>query len=158
MAACPDSCHRCTPTSQTTQAPRNTSLTPHCFMFDIGFSEMVVIGMVALIVIGPEKLPKVARTVGILLGRAQRYVNDVKSDINRQIQVEELKQLQEQMTQQARALENSIKQDVHSVEADLNKSIAPPGDTFIVAVDHQSTVVDQPAAMEPPAAAEKTST
>ena len=117
-------------------------------MFDIGFSEMVVIGMVALIVIGPEKLPKVARTVGILLGRAQRYVNDVKSDINRQIQVEELKQLQEQMTQQARALENSIKQDVHAVEADLNKSIAPPDDVSVATVDHQPTAIDQPAATE----------
>ena len=52
-------------------------------MFDIGFSELMVIGVVALLVIGPEKLPKVARTLGHLLGRAQRYVNDVKSDINR---------------------------------------------------------------------------
>ena len=62
-------------------------------MFDIGFSELMVIGVVALIVIGPERLPKVARTLGHLLGRAQRYVNDVKSDINREIQLDELKKL-----------------------------------------------------------------
>ena len=51
-------------------------------MFDIGFSELIVIGIVALVVIGPERLPKVARTAGLLLGRLQRYVNDVKADIN----------------------------------------------------------------------------
>jgi sec-independent protein translocase protein TatB len=72
-------------------------------MFDIGFSELMVIGIVALIVIGPERLPKVARTLGHLLGRAQRYVNDVKSDINREIQLDELKKLQSQVTDSARA-------------------------------------------------------
>jgi sec-independent protein translocase protein TatB len=112
-------------------------------MFDIGFSEMVVIGMVALIVIGPEKLPKVARTVGILLGRAQRYVDGVKSDINRQMQFDELKQMQDQMAQQARELENSIKQDVHSVEAELNKTIAPPGDTSAAAIDKPVAAGDE---------------
>jgi len=112
-------------------------------MFDIGFSEMVVVGMVALIVIGPEKLPKVARTVGILLGRAQRYVNDVKSDINRQIQLDELKQIQEQMAQQARELENSMKQDVHAVEAELNKTIAPPVDTPAATIDKPVAAEDE---------------
>ena len=62
-------------------------------MLDIAFSEMLVIGVVALVVVGPEKLPKVARTVGVLLGRAQKYVGDIKSDINRQLQFEELKAL-----------------------------------------------------------------
>ena len=60
-------------------------------MFDIGFSELLVIGLVALIVIGPEKLPRVARTLGHLMGRLQRYVADVKADINREIELEELK-------------------------------------------------------------------
>ena len=60
-------------------------------MFDIGFSELVVIGIVALLVLGPERLPKVARTTGHLLGRLQRYVSDVKSDINREMQLDELK-------------------------------------------------------------------
>ncbi len=80
-------------------------------MFDIGFSELMVIGVVALLVIGPEKLPKVARTLGHLLGRAQRYVNDVKSDINREIQLDELKKLQSQVTESARALEDSVRKE-----------------------------------------------
>ncbi|HPP47473.1 MAG TPA: Sec-independent protein translocase protein TatB, partial [Accumulibacter sp.] len=66
-------------------------------MFDVGFSEMVLIAIVALVVLGPERLPKVARTAGHLLGRLQRYVSDVKSDINREIQLDELKKLQAQI-------------------------------------------------------------
>lgn len=85
-------------------------------MFDIGFSELLVIGVVALIVIGPEKLPAVARTLGHLMGRAQRYVNDVKSDINREIQLDELKKLQNQVTESARELEQSMQQQVQQVQ------------------------------------------
>ena len=73
-------------------------------MFDIAFSEMLIIAVVALIVLGPEKLPKVARTAGHLLGRLQRYVNDVKTDINREMQLEELKKLQAQVEESARSL------------------------------------------------------
>ena len=62
-------------------------------MFDIAFSEILVIAVVALIVIGPERLPKVARTLGHLVGRMQRYVNDVKSDISREMELEELKKI-----------------------------------------------------------------
>lgn len=91
-------------------------------MLDIAFSELVVIGVVALVVIGPEKLPKVARTAGILLGRAQKYVGDIKSDINRQIQLEELKALQEQMATQARELENTMKREMLETEAALTQS------------------------------------
>jgi sec-independent protein translocase protein TatB len=68
-------------------------------MFDIAFSELVVVGIVALIVIGPEKMPKVARTVGHLLGRAQRYVNEVKSDVNRELHFEDLQKLQDEIRQ-----------------------------------------------------------
>ncbi len=64
-------------------------------MFDVGISELMVIAVVALVVIGPERLPKVARTAGLLLGRLQRYVSDVKADINREIQLDELKKLQQ---------------------------------------------------------------
>ena len=70
-------------------------------MFDVGFSELLVIAVVALIVIGPERLPRVARTAGHLLGRLQRYVGDVKSDINREMQIEDLKKLQQQVADQA---------------------------------------------------------
>jgi sec-independent protein translocase protein TatB len=86
-------------------------------MFDIGFSELMVIGIVALIVIGPEKLPKVARTLGHLLGRAQRYVNDVKSDINREIQLDELKKLQSEVTESARSLEDSVRKEFETARA-----------------------------------------
>lgn len=88
-------------------------------MFDIGFSELLVIGIVALVVIGPERLPKVARTLGHLLGRAQRYVNDVKSDINREIQLDELKKLQTQVTESARSLEDSVRQEYESARSAL---------------------------------------
>lgn len=81
-------------------------------MFDVGFSELIVIGIVALVVIGPERLPKVARTVGLLLGRAQRYVNDVKADINREMQLDELKKLQAQVSESARELESSMRQEM----------------------------------------------
>ena len=95
-------------------------------MFDVGFSELVVIALVALIVIGPERLPKVARTVGVLLGRLQRYVNDVKSDINREMQLDELKKIQEQVSSQAREMQDSLTTEMRSVEDSLNQSIAPP--------------------------------
>ena len=67
--------------------------TKHQFMFDVGFSELVLIAVVAMIVIGPERLPKVARTAGALLGRMQRYVNNVKSEVEREMQFEDLKKL-----------------------------------------------------------------
>lgn len=85
-------------------------------MFDIGFSELIVIGVVALIVIGPERLPRVARTVGHLLGRAQRYVNDVKADINREMQIDELKKLQEQVADSAHSLESSVREEFDSAK------------------------------------------
>jgi len=77
-------------------------------MFDISFTEMIVIGVVALVVIGPERLPKVARAAGHLLGRAQRYVSDVKSDINREIQLDELKKLRTEIQDSARSVEQSL--------------------------------------------------
>ncbi len=93
-------------------------------MFDIGFSELMVIAVVALIVIGPERLPRVARTAGHLLGRLQRYVSDVKADINREIQLEELKKLQKQVAEQARMMEQSVNEHMNSIETSLNQSIA----------------------------------
>lgn len=91
-------------------------------MFDFGFSELVVIGIVMLIVVGPERLPKVARTAGHLLGRLQRYVSDVKSDIQREMQLEELKKLQEQVRQQAQTIENSVRAQVASVEGEVSRA------------------------------------
>ena len=90
-------------------------------MFDIGFSELMVIGVVALIVIGPERLPKVARTVGILFGRMQRYVNDVKADIGREMQLEELRKLQASMQDAARDFETSVNREVNATQSEIEK-------------------------------------
>ncbi|MBK8524944.1 MAG: Sec-independent protein translocase subunit TatB [Betaproteobacteria bacterium] len=91
-------------------------------MFDIAFSEMLIIAVVALVVLGPEKLPKVARTAGLLLGRLQRYVNDVKSDINREMQLDELKKLQTQVEDSARSIERSVTTEFQSAETALNQT------------------------------------
>jgi sec-independent protein translocase protein TatB len=92
-------------------------------VFDIAFSELMVIALVGLIVIGPERLPRVARTIGHLLGRLQRYVSDVKSDISREMQLEDLKRLQAQVAEQARALERQVNEQLKTVESELNQSI-----------------------------------
>lgn len=97
-------------------------------MFDIGFTELMVIALVGLIVIGPERLPKVARTAGHLLGRLQRYVSDVKSDINREMQLEELKKLQAQVAEEARAVERQVNDQMKTVETELNQSILASAD------------------------------
>ncbi len=85
-------------------------------MFEIGFSEIVVIMVVALIVIGPERLPKVARTLGLLWGRAQRYVNGVRADIERDMQLEELRQLKQKVEQEAMSVEQSARQSLQSLD------------------------------------------
>ena len=90
-------------------------------MFDIGFSELLVIGIVALIVIGPQRLPQVARTLGHLFGRMQRYVNDVKADIAREMEVAELKKLQTTIEDAAGAFQSSVTKEVNEAESELNK-------------------------------------
>ena len=104
-------------------------------MFDIGFSEIVVIAVVALVVLGPEKLPKTARTLGHLFGRLQRYVNDVKRDIQRELELEELRKLQQNVQSAAKEIETSmasatrdVEQNVRDVEAALSATAdtAPP--------------------------------
>ena len=93
-------------------------------MFDIGFSEMLVIGLVALIVIGPERLPRVARTLGHLAGRLQRYVADVKADINREVELEELRKMKDTVQQAASGFENSVQSEIHKTESELNAAAA----------------------------------
>jgi sec-independent protein translocase protein TatB len=93
-------------------------------MFDIGFSELMVIGLVALIVIGPERLPRVARTIGHLAGRLQRYVADVKADINREVELEELRKMKDSVQQTATSIENSVQAELHKTESELNAAAA----------------------------------
>jgi sec-independent protein translocase protein TatB len=87
-------------------------------MIDIGLSKMALIGVVALIVIGPEKLPRVARTVGTLLGKAQRYVADVKSEVNRSMELDELKKMKDTVENAARDVEQSIQTSASEFEKD----------------------------------------
>lgn len=96
-------------------------------MFDIGFSEMVVLAVVALVVLGPERLPKVAKQGGQWLGKMRRYVDDVKSDINRQMELSELRKLQTQVTDAAKDLEKSVTSSVAELQTevdDLNRSLS----------------------------------
>lgn len=84
---------------------------------------MMVIAIVALVVIGPEKLPKVARTLGHLVGRLQRYVRDVKADINREMELDELRKFKEEFQSGAQAVEQTIKGELQNAEAGL-RSVA----------------------------------
>jgi sec-independent protein translocase protein TatB len=88
-------------------------------MFDVSFTELLVIGVVALVVIGPERLPKVARTLGHLVGRAQRYVNDVKTDIQREVELDELRKLKDQMQDAAQTVQSSLQ----NTESSLRKPL-----------------------------------
>jgi sec-independent protein translocase protein TatB len=100
-------------------------------MFDVGISEIMVIAVVALIVLGPEKLPKTARTLGHLFGRLQRYVGEVKADINRELAMDDLKKLQAEVNSAATdfqatmtASAKEVEDNIRSVEASLNASAA----------------------------------
>ena len=127
-------------------------------MFDIGFSEIVVIAVVALIVIGPERLPKVARTLGHLFGRMQRYVNDVKADISREMELDELRKLQATVQDAAHAIEQTVNKEITSTESELNsiaqtaaQAVQPPAETPVaeIPVAHAAA---PPAAETPPTA------
>ena len=92
-------------------------------MFDVGFTELMVIAVVALIVIGPERLPRVARTLGHLFGQLQRYVNDVKADINREIELDELRKFKSTFEDAARGFESAaqnVQSEVTKAESELN--------------------------------------
>lgn len=96
-------------------------------MFDFSVSELMVIMVVALVVIGPERLPKVARTMGHLWGRAQRYVNNVKADIKRDMDIEEYRQLQQKVQAEASALEQTFKEASQTADQQvqqINEAVA----------------------------------
>lgn len=148
-------------------------------MFDLGISKMVMIGVVALIVIGPERLPRVARTVGALLGKAQRYVNEVKREVNQAMELDELRKVKTSVEEAARDLEHSVRthasdfqkevdtisQDLHDLqsweEGSMQQSDAAmpaPDDgledaskrAFVTAVAPVSAPVAQELALAPP--------
>lgn len=88
-------------------------------MFDISFTELLVIGVIALVVIGPERLPKVARTIGHLVGRAQRYVSDVKTDIQREVELDDLRKLKDQMQEAAQSVQSSLQSTESAIRQPL---------------------------------------
>jgi sec-independent protein translocase protein TatB len=98
-------------------------------MIDLGLTKLAVIGVVALIVIGPEKLPKVARMAGSLYGRAQRYLHDVKSEVSREIELDELRNLQKEVQESAQTIkddvQNSIQQNLDDADAAWRDHPAP---------------------------------
>ncbi len=93
-------------------------------MIDFGFDKLALIGAVALIVIGPEKLPRVARTVGHLLGKAQRYVADVKAEVNRSIELDELKKMKDQFEDAARDVEKTVSNEINQTTSALENAWA----------------------------------
>ena len=93
-------------------------------MFDCGFSEMLIVAIVGLVVLGPDRLPKVARQAGQWLGKLQRYVADVKSDINRQMELDELRKLQGEVGGAARDLEASLKSTIAETQAEFDSMAA----------------------------------
>lgn len=98
-------------------------------MFDFSFSELMVVLVVALIVIGPERLPKVARTLGHLYGRAQRYINGVKADISRDMAMEEFRQLQQKVQEEAAAAASSVRLVEQAIDREVqqvNRAVAQP--------------------------------
>ena len=91
-------------------------------MIDFGFDKIALIGAVALIVIGPEKLPRVARTVGHLLGKAQRYVADVKAEVNRSIDLEELQKMKGQFAGAMHDVEQTVQREMSETTAAIERS------------------------------------
>jgi len=117
-------------------------------MFDIGFSEMLVCAIVALVVIGPERLPKVARTMGHLFGRLQRYVTQVKSDINREMELAELGKVKTEFENAARSFQSEVQSSASEVEREMReieKAIEPPLDKGL-----EEAAVPQPELLGPP--------
>ena len=108
-------------------------------MLDLGISKMALIGAVALIVIGPEKLPRVARTVGTLLGKAQRYVSDVKAEVNRAMDLDELKKMKESVEEAGREVEKGIYTTKADFEKDWNDATAGLDGSSTSAADDASS-------------------
>jgi len=91
-------------------------------MLDLGLTKMALIGVVALVVLGPERLPRVARTAGALFGRAQRYINDVKAEVTREIELDELRRMKTEFETAASNVENTVHDNLRKHETELNEA------------------------------------
>jgi sec-independent protein translocase protein TatB len=96
-------------------------------MLDIGFSKLLIIGGIALVVIGPERLPRVARMAGTLIGRAQRYVSDVKAEVNRSMDLDELNKVKREFESAARDVGRSISDPLSGATSDINSALSGMG-------------------------------
>jgi len=128
-------------------------------MFDIGFSELLVIGVVALVVIGPERLPRVARTLGVLFGRLQRYVTQVKSDINREMDLSEINRVKNEFEGAARSFRDDIEStaaktetEIRDVQASIDRELKDSATDSVMPPPEEATPVPQGLVEEPPAA------
>jgi sec-independent protein translocase protein TatB len=97
-------------------------------MIDFGLTKMMLIGVVALVVIGPEKLPRVARMAGSLFGRAQRYINDVKAEVSREMELDELRKVHEEVQKAAGDVQQSIASSLAETRSELNAAWSGHGD------------------------------
>jgi sec-independent protein translocase protein TatB len=126
-------------------------------MFDIGFSELIIISLIALIVIGPKRLPSVARTLGHLAGRLRRYVDDVKADISREAEIDELRKMRDNMQEAATSFETAVQGEIHKTEGDLNAAAsAATGEPPMGADAAPGAAAEPTQAIEPPKLTEKT--
>lgn len=107
-------------------------------MFDIGFSELLLIAVVALVVIGPERLPGVARNIGRFTGRLQRYVNDIKRDFNREIEFDEIRRLQQEMESTVQSMQASVR----AVEASLQQEVKPREEVLATSLEQAQQNLD----------------
>src|ERR1700710_2356210 len=117
-------------------------------MIDFGFDKMALIGAVALIVIGPEKLPRVARTVGTLIGKAQRYVADVKAEVNRSIELEELKKMKTEFEDAARNVERTVSSEMQQTASEFSSAWQAPAET-VPALGSDAVTAPAPAYRHP---------
>jgi sec-independent protein translocase protein TatB len=121
-------------------------------MFDIGFSELVVCAIVALVVIGPERLPRVARTLGVLFGRLQRYVAQLKSDINREMDMADLGNVKKEFESAARSFETDFKAQAADVEREVRDAQAAVETSMEpVKSPQMDLAIGEPPAPAPPA-------
>jgi sec-independent protein translocase protein TatB len=116
-------------------------------VIDLGISKMALIGAVALIVIGPDKLPRVARTVGTLLGKAQRYVSDVKAEVSRSMELDELRKMKDAVVGAAKNVETSIQANASEIEKNWAEATRMDVDSQIA--DAAQSLVTYPAYRHP---------
>jgi sec-independent protein translocase protein TatB len=117
-------------------------------MFDISFTEILVIGVVALVVLGPERLPGVARTLGHLFGRAQRYVNDVKNDIQREMELEELKKFKTSVEGTAHSIETAVRNEIRQFQEATNAGETSASGSAVS--PHAETMMQRPVPADSP--------